>query len=444
MTNNVVVTLVGNIIIAGISFLTGLLTARFLGPSGRGELAAIQTIPTFLATLAVLGLPEAIVFFCARKPQDSGKVLMTAMIIANLSCIPILLIGYFLLPRILFVQSKEVIFAAQCYLLILPISASVGMIPNVFRGRSNIVAWNILRILTPLMWLLVICVGIIGNKITSFQLARNFLIGSALLSVPFSLFVHKMISKPHQFSISLVKPMLGYGLPVVLSYIPYTLNLRFDQMLMSGIFKPELLGYYTVAVGWSSLIHPFISALPAVMMPHIASITDPTEQKKMIAQLIRVGSLITIIVCLMAVLLTPLLFPVVFGNTYRSAIPAAIILSIAAGFFGYTDLLGAAAQGIGKTKMNLTAQMVGLIFTGIFLWLLLPSLQIMGAALASMVSYAISFFVLLILLQKQTAISYRAFFIPTRHDFTVTLNQIKAILLFSRRRSTNMRTRKKL
>src|SRR5713101_4590346 len=50
---------------AVLGITTGMLAARLLGPQGRGELAAIQTWPSFIATLAMLGLPEALVYYSA-------------------------------------------------------------------------------------------------------------------------------------------------------------------------------------------------------------------------------------------------------------------------------------------------------------------------------------------------------------------------------------------
>ena len=54
--------------------LTGALAARLLGPDGRGQLAAIQMWPNFLAAIANLGLPEALVYFSARSTPAPGAI----------------------------------------------------------------------------------------------------------------------------------------------------------------------------------------------------------------------------------------------------------------------------------------------------------------------------------------------------------------------------------
>jgi len=64
-------TAAANLAIAVLSIVTGVVSARLLGPHGRGELAAIQTTPGFLASLAMLGMPEALTYFSAQEPEPA-------------------------------------------------------------------------------------------------------------------------------------------------------------------------------------------------------------------------------------------------------------------------------------------------------------------------------------------------------------------------------------
>ena len=50
------------------------IAARLLGPHGRGELAAIQTTPSFFGSFAMIGMPEALVYFSAQKPAQQDVI----------------------------------------------------------------------------------------------------------------------------------------------------------------------------------------------------------------------------------------------------------------------------------------------------------------------------------------------------------------------------------
>src|SRR6267154_1339189 len=84
-------TLFTNVALAGLGVVTGILSARILGPSGEGEFAAIQTWPILLGTLATLGLDFSVVYYIAREPEDGRSLTSTATIMGFISS---LIIGF--------------------------------------------------------------------------------------------------------------------------------------------------------------------------------------------------------------------------------------------------------------------------------------------------------------------------------------------------------------
>ncbi|MDQ6878051.1 MAG: oligosaccharide flippase family protein, partial [Candidatus Dormibacteraeota bacterium] len=122
---SVAFTFAANIALAILGAAAGILVARILGPAGRGDLAAIQTFPTFLSLVAMVGLPQAVIFFTAKRTGDSGQYLGTAVALAL--CVSLLAgaIGYLAMPVLLAAQGDRVIEAARYYLLMIPIYAFV-------------------------------------------------------------------------------------------------------------------------------------------------------------------------------------------------------------------------------------------------------------------------------------------------------------------------------
>src|SRR5438105_3237267 len=115
LVGSLLVTFAVNACLALLGLVTGGLLARLLGPQGRGELAAIQTWPTNIASLAMLGLAEATVYFSAREPRQAGRHLSSAMALALLVSPPVGLVAYLLMPVLLNAQSAHVIQAARWY-----------------------------------------------------------------------------------------------------------------------------------------------------------------------------------------------------------------------------------------------------------------------------------------------------------------------------------------
>src|SRR5579872_5586463 len=156
---SMVVTIGGNAVSSMFWLASGLLAARLLGPSGRGELAAIQTWGTSLSIFAMLGMPQALVYFAARDPEQSASRTTSAMLIALIGCAPVLGIGYLAMPWLLSVQTPAVVSTARCYLLIGIVSASAHVPLNALLGRRDFFAWNGLRILGSVCWLIPLLVA---------------------------------------------------------------------------------------------------------------------------------------------------------------------------------------------------------------------------------------------------------------------------------------------
>src|SRR5664280_3616409 len=87
-----------NAALAVLAVATGVLAARLLGPSGEGELTAIQTWPLLLGALAMLGLDSALVYFISRQPERGKQLTSTAVLIALLSSFAVGAVAWVAMP----------------------------------------------------------------------------------------------------------------------------------------------------------------------------------------------------------------------------------------------------------------------------------------------------------------------------------------------------------
>ncbi len=421
-------TLLTNMILAVMALVSGLIAARLLGPTGRGELAAIETWPTFLAVVGSLGISEALVYYSARIPNQAGKWLSTSILSALVTSIPFVIIGYLFMPSLLASQSSEIINASRQYLWLLPIMAVLGMLPHPLRGRDDLFAWNFVRILPSIVWVLILIYCSIQQIDNPKYIAYFYLIGLVLLILPTVWIVLRRIPAPYSPSIDYLKPMLKYGLPSMLSSLPYNLNLKLDKMIMAGFLGPKSLGLYVVAVAWSGAIIPLITAMPSVMLPRVAGESEKSRQNSMLAQSTRLGFFLSIVFATLLAAVTRIFFPIIFGQQYTPAVPSAIILSFASGILGVNLLLETGLMSLGKPKYVMLAELVGLLVTVILLSLLLKPYQILGAAIASFVSYSILSVILVLLVSRETKISWNNLLILRREDLQLVGSKVFTII----------------
>jgi O-antigen/teichoic acid export membrane protein len=90
----------------------------------------------------------------------------------------------------------------------------------------------------------------------------------------------------------------------------------------------------------------------------------------------------------MAVML-PALIPMVFGAAFRSAVLPAEITLFASLFKGAQQVLGGGAAALGSPMLGSKANLSALGITVILLYLLVPRLGIVGAALSTAAAYLV-------------------------------------------------------
>jgi O-antigen/teichoic acid export membrane protein len=389
-TGQVSLTMITNVIIAAIGIATGLLSARLLGPTGRGELAAIQTWSILIASLALLGLPEAVVYFTSRHSDLAGRYLVSAVALILMGSSGFLILGWGLMPWLLRAQSGEVIDAAQVFLVVMLLAFSlIGMPHQVLRAVGAWRAWNLFRILPHLGWLTgLLGVLVFSSWATPVALSRLYLGAHVVLIFPMAFLIWRCIRRPFEMQIGLFRPFLNYGLPSMLTILPQAMNLRLDQLLIAMLFEPRLLGLYVVAAAWSGAIAPIINAVGPVLFPRLSKDADRTQQRILVSSVVRITSLVILILTVLLLVLTPFMVPFLFGSAYRDAVPAAQILVVAGAFGNLNLTLEDGLRGLGRPRQVLIAEVIGMAVTAVLLWLLLPLLNILGAAVASVVAYA--------------------------------------------------------
>lgn len=409
---NVVLTFATNVLLAGLGFVTGVLAARLLGPEGRGELAAIQMWPSFIASIAMLGLPEALVYFSARDPDRAGQYLGSAMSLAFLSSIPFMAAGFVFMPLLLSAQPDSIVKAARWYLILVPLFTLVGLPYHPLRGKQDFIRWNALRLLPNLGWLVVLCFAFIHKLAEPGFLAGAYLVMLGILFIPVMIVVLRRIPGPYQPQCVLWRPMAAFGLPSVASSLPQMLNHRLDQMVIAAFLPSHSLGLYVIAVAWGNTISPLLSAIGIVAFPKIAGEQKISRQIEILAQTTRLAVFFSLLFGGLLSIITPWVLPLVFGDKFQQAVPVALIMVIAGVFWGLNLVLEDGLRGLGQPNLILFAEVSGVIISIIGLIIMLPKFGIMGAAMASLFASCSITVVLIFWVQKITREKVSAIICP--------------------------------
>ncbi len=427
-TSRVTMTLATNVTIMVVGAGTGILTARLLGPIGEGQLAAIQTWPLLLGTLAMFGLPEALVYFIAREP-DRGRQLTTTAVLLGLSgSVLIGAIAWVAMPTLLSSQHHAIVDAARVFLLVGVVYAVFGIPHGALRGAHQFGAWNLVRIAPGLAWLVILlCFWALGGA-AAIPLSRWFLLGMAAAGAPFLALVTRRLNGPLRPRARDTGRLLRFGFPSVLSTIPQTINLRLDQLLIVAFLPARDLGLYVVAVAWSGIIVPVLSAIGSVLFPVVSADSDERRKVQALTTALQGALIIGIAAATTLAAAAPFGIRLVFGARFGGAVPAALVLVPATSMLAWAGVAEEGLRGLGRPGLVLVAEIVAAAVTVAALPPLLHFVGILGAATASLLGYAMVAFVCAFTLSRSTGAPRRAFVIPTARTIAIFAGQGQRLL----------------
>lgn len=414
-SNRVAVSFVTQILTAGLGIFNGVILARLIGPSGKGEYYLLTLLPPTLMVLGQLGMPQAFAFFAARG-QTRGLV-RQAIILTGAVSIPILLVTLMFLPIVqsLFPAGMAQV-AIVAPLLALPLLLSSTLTTAIVVGRQA-VRWlalvNICFSLsaTGLILLLVGALGLgVGGALIAFIAtttlqAVGFLIGAIQVSR----------TTPSSRSVSF-RDLFRRGLPFYPGSLTQFFGYRIDVYLLAWLLaEPSApLGYYSLAVSMAELMFFFPNAVSTFFFPHVAGLS-PEASARQVPLVSRVTLILTIVVGLvLAPVATLAIFLVLpaFGPSLAPLfilLPGVVAVSI-------SKVLGGYVSGLGRSGLNSFVNIVTVVSNVALNIVLIPTYGIVGAALASLVSYSLSSAMYSVIAGRLAGVAAIEFWIPRPAD----------------------------
>jgi len=372
-----------------VSAITGVMLARWLGPSGRGDYAAVASYFGLALVFFDVGLGSSIVFHVSKYRRAHADYVWTAMGLY----VPLALAGA-LVSVVLAVTVFGESPSRRAAFLVIPfaIAFSFANFSALFALQSlDLRRWNLARLSQPVIFSLLV-IGVHQRVTLTVLLVITLMTVSLAIQSLLTWWLYVRFSAPRgRFDTRLVRPMLRFGILNMSSTAPNSVNTSFDQMVLAVMVSSVALGQYAVAVTLSVLAAPLVMSFGHVAFPSIARGERITDTIRTATR----GSLLVSIVCVVLILFaSPFIVPRLFGPGYDSVPRLLLILAPGAIVMVVNQVLGEVLRGLGRPGAVALCQWLGVISTIGGLVLLVPTLGVTGAALTSTVTYLIVYVLL--------------------------------------------------
>ena len=369
--------------------LGSVIVARALGPTVRGQYAAITAWFGITCMIGQMGLPASLCFYVAKDPSRSRDYIATSRGMMLATGTFALVVGLLLAP----VLSRGSPGVADGYRIAFGASVVtyVGVAYTYALQAGHLLPWNAVRTIQPVLSLLILC-ALWFLKLLTLNTALFVLAATLALQLGWGYwYCRRNALAPGHGRISLVRPLAAYGIAQIAALTPATLNAQLDQLVLSQTVASADLGRYAIAVSLSSLPMPLVAAIGNVAFPRLAAqqaVTDAT--RRMQHHAIVAGAAIATVMLVPLALAAYWLVPALFGAGYRGAVPLLWILTPGAVFVACGQVAGDLLRGRNHPAVVAWAQGLAAIFTVVLLIALLPIVGVYGAAIASTVAYGVA------------------------------------------------------
>lgn len=371
----------------GLGLVSSVLTARWLGPDGRGLLAMLSVVTGLALQFGNPGLHTGNIYFVSRQPHRTAAVLGNTFVVswaAGILCGAAAIAALFLRPDLFpgIPWALLLVTAAA-----LPFQFMILLFQNTLLGQGEVAVFNLLETGNKLLtfallaaWLVVFGGGaagavvlfatlaVVNGTISSFACARR---------TPFRL----------RFDAGLFAEMIRYGGRVYLACLLAFLVIRSDLLLVNYFLGTAAAGVYSIAVQISDALLLMPVTIGMILLPKIAA--ETTGGVETTARILRHTTLLLTGLVLVAAILAGPVVRTLYGPGFEGAALATLCLLPGIWALGLNGVLMNHFAGRGMPAVTLYAPLVGLLLNVGLNLVVVPRYGIAGAAITSSAAYAL-------------------------------------------------------
>ncbi len=393
------------------AFATSILLSRLLGPDGKGHFVAVVTLPGMLLAIGTFGLPSAVNYFAGRGASVPGLVRATYIFTAILS-VGLVGIVWFSLPAL---ETSILRLAPDSLLRVILLTVPLGVLTAfggaILYGRQAVRVYNLIQIALAAVSLasVVLLVGVLRFGIDG--AVAGTIIVSVLMAAAVTTATWRLGRTSQGGAPASLRALASYGARLYPGSLSGYFSYRADTYIIQALMLPaRSLGNYSVAVTMAELVFYVPDSITTIFLPRVAGST-PEDSNRLVG---RVGRLTTLLTVGLALSLIPVAYVGIhlvlpqFVDcllAFVVLLPGVVSLSVAKVMTSYVNGRGhpglVAIGTIAATVLNVALNLV-----------LIPMFGIVGAALASLISYTFQAGVALVFASRLSGQSPLSLFMP--------------------------------
>ena len=212
-------------------------------------------------------------------------------------------------------------------------------------------------------------------------------------------------------------PTIIFGMRGQAGNLASFFSYRLDIFVVNYFLDASQVGLYALGVLISEVLWQLPGVVSTALGPRTAR-TVGVGAESFTCMVLRQVFVVTMVAGLAIAAVSPFAIPLIFGARYVPSVP--VIWWILPGTIALSlgKVICADLTGRGLNIHSSISAVIGLMFTFVLDWFLIPRMGIQGAALASSVAYLAAGLYLIIVIQRELKVSWRTLLLPSWAELT--------------------------
>lgn len=402
LKNPYVFSVISKLCIVLLGFIYTVCQSRYLGASLKGDVAYISSVTSITTIVFGCGVHQAYPYFKNKTGEDVAPVFLklSALMLGIYSVVA------FFLTIVLDADIRfGAIFLLTPCLVYNKIVAYISMVesPNK-KNATELIANFVEVVLVIAFWICIPASFISGIFVLAAKDVFLAIVYTYRLRTRF--LVNVKIKQIHCTEI------LKFGFFPMLVLLMTTLNYRIDVIMLKQVVTSAEVGIYSVGVMLAERVWMIPDALKEVMISNLTKGKGTDE----VSFVIRICNTCCVVVVFGIVLLGQPFINIFFGEEYSSAYSVTVVILIGVIFMVYYKMIAAYNIVHGKQKENFVYLIISVIANVVVNAILIPIYRNIGAAFASIFSYAISAYLFTHKFNKENNVRMREMLLLNKND----------------------------
>ena len=367
--------------VSGLNALTGIITARVLHPTGRGQLAALVLWPVLFAGMTTLGIPNALIYHVRRDPERTAGLVWSGLILSVATGLAATIIGWYLVPLWLGQHHADIVTAAQFCLLATVLSSMTLTGRAAWEAQGQFGRSNLSQLFGPLTTLIALLGLVQFGTLTPRTAAATYLLAGLPVVVWMLASLGRSCRPVLDGFRGQWQRLVHYGSRCYGVDLSGWLALYLDQALVVGLLRPDAMGIYVVALSLSRVLYAVHGSLAMMAFPKVVGLA-PAALIDAIGRSARLGALAAAALGLLLIGVGPLLLHWVYGPAFDPAAPLLPIFVCEVVLAGIAHVLLQGLLASGRPGVATWVQVSGVALSIPLFLVLVPSFGVVGAAVA--------------------------------------------------------------